>query len=137
MLFHFELKLASLLDLFSHSKRRLSPYYFNWYLAFKKTSLLEKGEMMKKFTMFVVGLVFITVLVSFFSYQSLEPKNVFAKDVVADEQVVKSAYIDGFIDALMLGRDQIKRLQNNRPAIKQEAIMAADMYYNNLKKGKR
>ena len=92
--------------------------------------------MMKKFTMFVVGLVFITMLVSFFSYQSLEPKNVFAKGVVADEQVIKSAYIDGFIDALMLGQNQIERLQNNRPAIKQEAIMAADIYYNNLKKEK-
>ena len=92
---------------------------------------------MKKFTMFVAGLVFITVLVSFFSYQSLEPKNVFAKDVVGDEETIKSAYIDGFMDALMLGQEQIKRLQNNRPAIKQEAIMAADMYYNNLKKGKR
>jgi hypothetical protein len=103
-------------------------------LVINKTSLLEKGEMMKKFTMFVAGLVFITVLVSFFSYQSLEPKNVFAKDVVTDEQTIKSAYIDGFIDALMLGRDQIKRLQNNREAIKQEAIVAADVYYNKLKK---
>ena len=89
---------------------------------------------MKKFTMFVAGLVFITVLVSFFSYQSLEPKNVFAKGVVADEQVIKSAYIDGFIDALMLGKDQIKMLQNNRPAIKQEAMLAAELYYNSLKK---
>ena len=89
---------------------------------------------MKKFTMFVAGLVFITVLVSFFSYQSLEPKNVFAKGGVGDEQVIKSAYIDGFIDALMLGKDQITRLQNNRAAIKQEAIMAADVYYNELKK---
>jgi len=110
---------------------------FYWYLAFKKTSLLEKGEMMKKFTMFVAGLVFITVLVSFFSYQSLEPKNVFAKGVVADEQVIKSAYIDGFIDALMLGKDQIKSLQNNREAIKQEAIMSAEVYYNSLKKEKQ
>ncbi len=93
--------------------------------------------MMKKFTMFVAGLVFITVLVSFFSYQSLEPKNVFAKDGVADEQVIKSAYIDGFIDALMLGKDQIKSLQNNREAIKQEAIMSAEVYYNNLKKEKQ
>ena len=89
---------------------------------------------MKKFTMFVAGLVFITVLVSFFLYQSLEPKNVFAKDVVADEQTVKSAYIDGFIDALMLGKDQIRRLQHNREAIKQEAMVAADVYYNRLKK---
>ena len=92
---------------------------------------------MKKITMFMAGLVFITVLVSFFSYQSLEPKNVFAKDAVGEEQVIKSAYIDGFIDALMMGKDQIKRLQNNREAIKQEAIMAADIYYNNLKKEKR
>jgi hypothetical protein len=106
-------------------------------LVFRKTSLLEKGEMMKKFTMFVAGLVFITVLVSFFSYQSLEPKNVFAKDVVMNEQVIKDAYIDGFMDALILGNDQIKRLQNNRLAIKQEAIMAADLYYNDLKKQKR
>ena len=90
--------------------------------------------MMKKFTMFVAGLVFITVLVSFFSYQSLEPKNVFAKGGEGDEQLIKNAYIDGFMDALMLGKDQIKRLQNNRPAIKQEAIMAADIYYNDLKK---
>ena len=90
--------------------------------------------MMKKFTMFVAGLVFITVLVSFFLYQSFEPKNVFAKGVVEDEQVIKSAYIDGFIDALMLGKDQIKSLQNNREAIKQEAIMAAEVYYNSLKK---
>ena len=60
--------------------------------------------------------------------------NVFAKGGVADEQVIKSAYIDGFIDALMLGKDQIKLLQNNRPAIKQEAIMAAELYYNSLKK---
>jgi len=89
---------------------------------------------MKKFTMIVAGLVFITVLVSFFSYQSLEPKKVFAKDDVGDEQVIKSAYIDGFIDALMLDRDQIKRLQNNREAIKQEAIIAAEIYYNSLKK---
>ena len=89
---------------------------------------------MKKFTLFVVGFVFITVLVSFFSYQSLEPKNVFAKDAVGEEQVIKSAYIDGFIDALMMGKDQIKRLQDNREAIKQEAIMAADIYYNSLKK---
>ena len=89
---------------------------------------------MKKFTMFVAGLVFITLLVSFFSYQSLEPKNVFAKDVLGDEEVIKSAYIDGFMDALMLGQDQIKRLQGNREAIKQEAIMAADAYYNVLKK---
>ena len=89
---------------------------------------------MKKFTMFVAGLVFITLLVSFFSYQSLEPKNVFAEGVVTDEQVIKSAYIDGFIDALMLGKDHITRLQNNRAAIKQEAIMAADVYYNELKK---
>ena len=93
--------------------------------------------MMKKFTMFVAGLVFITVLVSFFLYQSLEPKNVFAKGVVADEQVIKSAYIDGFIDALMLGKDQIKSLQNNREAIKQEAIMSAEVYYNSLKKEKQ
>ena len=93
--------------------------------------------MMKKFTMFVAGLIFITVLVSFFSYQSLEPKNVFAKDVVADEEAIKSAYIDGFIDALMLDKDQIKRLQNNREAIKQEAIVAAEVYYNSLKKEKR
>ncbi len=92
---------------------------------------------MKKFTMFVAGLVFITVLVSFFLYQSLEPKNVFAKGVVADEQVIKSAYIDGFIDALMLGKDQIKSLQSNREAIKQEAIMSAEVYYNNLKKEKQ
>ena len=92
---------------------------------------------MKKFTMFVAGLVFITVLVSFFLYQSLEPKNVFAKGVVADEQVIKSAYIDGFIDALMLGKDQIKSLQNNREAIKQEAIMSAEVYYNSLKKEKQ
>ena len=92
---------------------------------------------MKKFTMFVAGLVFITVLVSFFSYQSLEPKNVFAKGGVADEQVIKSAYIDGFIDALMLGKDQIKSLQNNREAIKQEAIMSAEVYYNSLKKEKQ
>ena len=93
--------------------------------------------MMKKFTMFVAGLVFITVLVSFFLYQSLEPKNVFAKGVVADEQVIKSAYIDGFIDALMLGKNQIKSLQNNREAIKQEAIMSAEVYYNSLKKEKQ
>ena len=93
--------------------------------------------MMKKITMFVAGLVFITLLVSYISYQSLEPKNVFAKDAVGDEQVIKSAYIDGFIDALMLGKDHIKRLQNNRPAIKQEAMMAADIYYNDLIKGKR
>jgi hypothetical protein len=93
--------------------------------------------MMKKFTMFVAGLVFITVLVSFFSYQPLEPKNVFAEGVVGDEQVIKSAYIDGFMDALMLGEDLIKKLQNNRPAIRREAIMAADVYYNDLKKGKR
>ncbi len=92
---------------------------------------------MKKFTMFVAGLVFITVLVSFFLYQSLEPKNVFAKGVVADEQVIKSAYIDGFIDALMLGKGQIKSLQNNREAIKQEAIMSAEVYYNSLKKEKQ
>ncbi len=92
---------------------------------------------MKKFTMFVAGLVFITVLVSFFLYQSLEPKNVFAKGVVADEQVIKSAYIDGFIDALMLGKNQIKSLQNNREAIKQEAIMSAEVYYNSLKKEKQ
>ena len=92
---------------------------------------------MKKFTMFVAGLVFITVLVSFFSYQPLEPKNVFAKGVVADEQVIKSAYIDGFIDALMLGKNQIKSLQNNREAIKQEAIMSAEVYYNSLKKEKQ
>ena len=91
---------------------------------------------MKKFTMFVVGLVFITVLVSLFSYQSLEPKNVFAEDVVGDEQVIKNAYIDGFMDALMLGQDQIKYLQNDREAIKREAIIAADVYYNRLKKGK-
>ncbi len=90
--------------------------------------------MIKKFTMFVAVLVFITVLVSFFSYQSLEPKNVFAKEVVGDEQVIKNAYIDGFIDALMLGKDQIKMLQNNRPAIKQEAMLAAELYYNSLKK---
>ena len=70
----------------------------------------------------------------FFSYQSLEPKNVFAKDVLGDEEVIKSAYIDGFMDALMLGQDQIKRLQGNREAIKHEAIMAADVYYNELKK---
>jgi hypothetical protein len=89
--------------------------------------------MMKKFTMFVAGLVFITLLVSFFSNQSLEPKNVFAKDVVGDEQVIKNAYIDGFMDALMLGQDQIKNLQNNREAIQREAIMAADLYYNRLK----
>jgi hypothetical protein len=107
---------------------------FYWYLAFRKTSLLEKGEMMKKITMFVAGLVFIAMLVSYFSYQSLEPKNVFAKDVVGDEVVIKSAYIDGFMDALMLGQDQIKSLQGNREAIKQEAIMAADIYYNALKK---
>ena len=88
---------------------------------------------MKKFTMFVAGFVFITLLVSFFSYQSLEPKNVFAKDVVGDEQVIKNAYIDGFMDALMLGQDQIKYLQNNREAIQREAIMAADLYYNRLK----
>ena len=88
---------------------------------------------MKKFTMFVAGLVFITLLVSFFSYQSLEPKNVFAKDVVGDEQVIKNAYIDGFMDALMLGQDQIKYLQNNREAIQREAITAADLYYNRLK----
>ena len=87
--------------------------------------------------MFVVGFVFITMLVSFFSYQSFEPKNVFANDVVEDEQVIKSAYIDGFIDALMLGRDQIRRLQNNRPAIKQEAILTAEIFYSNLKKEKR
>jgi hypothetical protein len=87
--------------------------------------------------MFVAGLVFITVLVSFFLYQSLEPKNVFAKGFVEDEQVIKSAYIDGFIDALMLGRDQIKSLQNNREAIKREAIMSAEVYYNNLKKEKQ
>ena len=86
--------------------------------------------------MFVVGLVFITVLVSLFSYQSLEPKNVFAEDVVGDEQVIKNAYIDGFMDALMLGQDQIKYLQNDREAIKREAIIAADVYYNRLKKGK-
>ena len=92
--------------------------------------------MMKKFTMFVVGLVFITVLVSLFSYQSLEPKNVFAKDVVVDGEVIKTAYIDGFMDALMLGQDQIKYLQNDREAIKREAIIAADVYYNRLKKGK-
>ena len=89
---------------------------------------------MKKITMFVAGLVFITMLVSYFSYQSLEPKNVFAKDVVGDEEVIKSAYIDGFMDALMLGQAQIKRLQGNREAIKQEAITAADVYYNVLKK---
>ena len=92
---------------------------------------------MKKITMFVAGLVFITMLVSYFSYQTLEPKNVFAKDVVGDEEVIKSAYIDGFMDALMLGPDLIKKLQNNRPAIRQEAIMAADVYYNTLKKGKQ
>lgn len=92
---------------------------------------------MKKFTMFVVGLVFITVLVSFFLYQSLEPKNVFAKSGLEDEQVIKSAYIDGFIDALMLGKDQIKSLQNNREAIKREAMMSADVYYNTLKKEKQ
>ena len=88
---------------------------------------------MKKFTLFVAGLVFITLLVSFFSYQSLEPKDVFAKDVVGDEQVIKNAYIDGFMDALMLGQDQIKYLQNNREAIQREAITAADLYYNRLK----
>jgi hypothetical protein len=93
--------------------------------------------MMRKFTVVVAGLVFITVLVSFFSYQQMEPKNVFARGVLADEEVIKSAYIDGFIDALMLAPNQIKRLQNNRPAIKQEAIMAADVYYNDLKKGNR
>jgi hypothetical protein len=93
--------------------------------------------MMKKFTMFVAGLVFITLLVSFFSYQSLEPKNVFAKDVVGDEQVIKTAYIDGFMDALMLGQDQIKYLQNSIEAIKREAITAADVYYNRLKKEKQ
>lgn len=93
--------------------------------------------MMKKFTIFVAGLVFITVLVSFLLYQSLEPKNVFAEGVVGDEQVIKSAYIDGFIDALMLGKNQIKSLQNNREAIKQEAIMAAEVYYNTLKKEKQ
>ena len=92
---------------------------------------------MKKFTMFVAGLVFITLLVSFFSYQSLEPKNVFAKDVVGDEQVIKNAYIDGFMDALMLGQDQIKYLQNNREAIQREAITAADLYYNRLKMEKQ
>ena len=93
--------------------------------------------MMKKFTMFVAGLVFITVLVSFFSYQTLEPKNVFALDVEKNEQIIKSAYIDGFIDALMLGKDQIKKLQHNRPAIRQEAIIAADIYCNELKKQKQ
>jgi hypothetical protein len=41
------------------------------------------------------------------------------------------------MDALMLGEDLIKKLQNNRPAIRREAIMAADVYYNDLKKGKR
>ena len=92
---------------------------------------------MKKFTMFVAGLVFITLLVSFFSYQSLETKNVFAKDVVGDEQVIKNAYIDGFMDALMLGQDQIKYLQNNREAIQREAITAADLYYNRLKMEKQ
>ena len=93
--------------------------------------------MMKKFTMFVAGLVFITVLVSFFSYQSLEPKNVFAKGGEGDEQLIKNAYIDGFMDALMLGPDLIKNLQNNREAIRREAIMAADVYYNDLKKEKQ
>ena len=90
--------------------------------------------MMKKITMFVTGLVFITFLVSFFSYESLEPMNVFAQDVVKEEQIIKNAYIDGFIDALMLGKEQIEKLQNNREAIKQEAITAAEMYYNELKK---
>jgi len=89
---------------------------------------------MKKFTMFVAGLVFITLLVSFFSYQSLEPKNVFAKDVVGDEQVIKNAYIDGFMDALMLGQDQIKYLQKSIEAIQREAIIAADVYYMRLKR---
>ena len=89
---------------------------------------------MKKFTMFVAGLVLITLLVSFFSYQSLEPMNVFAQDVAAEEQIIKSAYIDGLIDALMLSKEQIEKLQHNREAIKQEAIIAAEMYYNELKK---
>ena len=40
------------------------------------------------------------------------------------------------MDALMLGQDQIKYLQNDREAIKREAIIAADVYYNRLKKGK-
>jgi hypothetical protein len=105
---------------------------FYWHLAFRIKSLLEKGEMMKKITMFVSVLVFIGILVSYFSYQSLEPKNVFAKVVVGDEQVIKNAYIDGFMDALMLGQDQIKYLQNSIEAIKREAIIAADVYYNRL-----
>ena len=109
---------------------------FSWHLASKQKSLLEKGEMMKKITMFVAGIVFIMVLVSFISYQSLEPKNVFAEDVEVD-QMIRSAYIDGFIDALMLGKDQIQKLQHNRPAIKREAIMAADVYCNELKKQKQ
>ena len=87
--------------------------------------------------MFVAGLVFIVVLVCFFSYQSLEPKNVFAEDVLKNEQIIKSAYIDGFIDALMLGKDQIQKLQHNRPAIRREALMAADLYYNDLIKEKQ
>jgi len=92
---------------------------------------------MRRFIMVVAGLVFIAVFVSYFSYFSLDPKNVFAKGVPGDEQVIKSAYIDGFIDALMLSPDQISRLQNNRPAIKQEASMAAEIYFNELKKAKQ
>jgi hypothetical protein len=116
-----------------------NPFYpfliinFYWHSAFRKNPLLKKEGMMKKFTMFVAGLVFITLLVSFYSYQSLEPKNVFAKDVVGDEQVIKDAYIDGFMDALMLGQDQINNLQNNREAMQREAITAADLYYKRLK----
>jgi len=83
--------------------------------------------------MFVSVCVSIMLCISLFSFYYLEPMNAFAESEMKDEEIIKSAYIEGFKDAIKLHSDKIEDLKNNESALQKEAEFAAEIFLNKAK----
>ena len=79
--------------------------------------------------MFVSVCVSIMLCLSLFSFHYLKPMNAFAISE-KDEEIIKSAYIDGFKDAIKTHYDRIEMLRNNEAALQKEAELASEIYLN-------
>ncbi|MFC1886936.1 hypothetical protein ACFLZM_07765 [Thermodesulfobacteriota bacterium] len=91
---------------------------------------------MKRSIVFVSACVSIMLCISLFSFYSLEPMNAFAEGELKNEEEIKNAYIEGFIDALKFHSDKIEKFKKNELALKKEAEFAAEAYLNKIKKMK-
>ena len=59
--------------------------------------------------------------------------NALAESEMKEEEIIKSAYIQGFRDVVKLHSDKIDMLKNNEPALEKEAELAAEIYLNKIK----